>query len=178
MLRTDFYSGIILKINQAARAEQKLRKTLFSKIVNDKAGQQELDELDSKNSNLIKEIVEKIGLPTISKVGKQASYNAWLIVQHSKDLPFQKRYLNLLEANKNDVDKCNIAYLEDRILRHEGKPQKYGTQILFNPLSRKHELQKTSNPKQLDLRREEFGLEPIRDYLDRADKFYSNEFLI
>jgi len=164
------FSQTISQINEATQADQKMRKMVFSKDAEANGTlRHRLDALDKKNTNLLKKVLEKISLPTISRTGKRTSCNAWLIVQHSQDLQFQKKYLRLLKINKDDIDKRNIAYLEDRILRREGKPQKYGTQILFNPLTKKHKPQETQNPERLDLRRKRFGLKPIRDYLNQAD---------
>jgi hypothetical protein len=48
-------------------------------------------ELDRKNAQRLKEIIKGIGWPTISKVGVEASWAAWLIAQHADHNPrFQK----------------------------------------------------------------------------------------
>lgn len=86
-------------------------------------------EIDNLNTERMKAIVSEIGWPTISKVGDEASYEAWLLVQHSPDIHFQKRCLELMKQEpENELNKQNIAYLEDRINVSEGRPQKYGTQ--------------------------------------------------
>lgn len=49
--------------------------------------------------------------------------NAWLLVQHSDDVNFQKWFLDKLDANCN-----HYRYLYDRICVNTDQPQKYNTQ--------------------------------------------------
>ncbi len=94
----------------------------------------ELKVLHEKNNARIKEIIEYYGWPTISLVGKEASKAAWLIVQHAiLDEPFMASCLTLLQnaISNNDAEKGCFAYLKDRTLTMQGKPQIYGTQFDF-----------------------------------------------
>ena len=79
----------------------------------------------------MKEIVSKIGWPTISKVGKEASSGAWLLIQHADhDIDFQKECLSVMKSESGEeISLRNIAYLEDRIKINLGLPQVYGTQF-------------------------------------------------
>jgi hypothetical protein len=87
-------------------------------------------EVSSKHVVMLKKIIDKIGWPTISKVGEEASKAAWLIVQHADhDTSFQQYCLELMLAVKDDVVKKDIAYLTDRIRVHQNMPQLYGTQF-------------------------------------------------
>ena len=112
----------------------------------------------------MKKVIESIGWPSISKVGAKASFCGWLLVQHSAhDLSFQKQCLSLMnQLPEGDIDKANIAYLTDRILVKDAKPQIYGTQF--------YEENGSLQPRQildianLDLRRQEMGLEPFVEY--------------
>ena len=91
--------------------------------------------VSEKHVEELKKMINQIGWPTISKVGKKASFAAWLIAQHAdQDPKFQKYCLNLMLSVKNDVEKKNIAYLTDRILVHQNKPQLYGTQFYIDEL--------------------------------------------
>jgi hypothetical protein len=61
-------------------------------------------EVDKANTSRLKTIIDKIGWPTISKVGEEASYAAWLIAQHADhDVSFQKKCLKLMLQVKNDI---------------------------------------------------------------------------
>src|SRR2546429_6865696 len=76
------------------------------------------DEVDKKNTARMKAIVAKFGWPTTSIFGKEASNNAWLLVQHADlDIEFQEACLSLMKKLPPDeVSLSNIAYLEDRVL--------------------------------------------------------------
>ncbi len=84
-----------------------------------------------KNTDRLKNLIEEHGWPIVSKFGEKAAQAAWLITQHSDhDLEFQKKVLEILKSlPKEEVLSKNIAYLEDRVLVAEGKPQVYGTQF-------------------------------------------------
>ncbi len=90
----------------------------------------EMAQLHIKNANRLNEIIDKIGYPTIDKVGKEASEAAWLIIQHAIGQPaFMRKCVKYLEnaTAEGKVDPRNLAYLTDRIATFEGKPQLYGT---------------------------------------------------
>ena len=58
---------------------------------------------------------------------------AWLMAQHAiHDPEFQRECLGLLEAAvwQGEASPRNLAYLTDRVLVHEGRPQRYGTQFM------------------------------------------------
>jgi len=63
---------------------------------------------------------------------------------------------------KDDVKTRNIAYLTDRILVEEGKPQVYGTQ--FVDKGDHLELRRLENRKDLNNLRAKVGLETIEEY--------------
>ncbi len=74
--------------------------------------QKEQDDIDKKLMQQLEAIITKHGWPTISLVGKDASFYAFLVLQHA-DPSYQKKYLPLLKeaAAKNDANKSNIATL-------------------------------------------------------------------
>lgn len=93
---------------------------------------EEMKELHNRNAELLNDIIDEIGYPTIKKVGKEANEAAWLVIQHSIVKPaFMKKSAALLEiaVNENNADPKSLAYLIDRIAVLEGKPQLYGTQF-------------------------------------------------
>ncbi|MFD1605535.1 DUF6624 domain-containing protein [Flavobacterium artemisiae] len=92
----------------------------------------EMEVLHNQNAAVLNEIIDKIGYPTIDKVGKEASEAAWLVIQHAISKPeFMKKCLKLLvkAVNENKASEINLAYLTDRIAVFEDKPQLYGTQF-------------------------------------------------
>lgn len=156
---------IARKINKMAEEDQDIRKEILINEPFPKSIIKRLGEIDTKTSNFMKEIVSLIGLPTISKVGEKASNNAWLLVQHSPDMKFQKRYLRLLKKNISDVKKANIAYLDDRLLVSEGKQQLYGTQLQKNKGTGEWEFCEIKDRANVNKRRKEMGLGSLEEYM-------------
>jgi hypothetical protein len=146
------------EINTMAFKDQEYRKTLDKHSPLDKS-------IDKTNNEGMKEIIKEIGYPTISKVGKEASFNSWLIIQHSPEIDFQIKCLDLMEKESNDINPQNSAYLKDRVLILTGKPQIYGTQLRKNPETGKMELYSVEDLPNLDKRRESIGLGSIESYL-------------
>jgi hypothetical protein len=150
-----------------SKVEQTLRKSIFKPGYKPTGAElNKLRELDEKSTEYMNKVVKEFGLPTIFLVGKKASLYAWLLVQHSKDLALQKSYLALLKnAEKGAVNPEHAAYLEDRILMHEGNPQIYGTQVLKNKVSGMWEPYTIASEDSVDKLRESAGLEPLGVYL-------------
>lgn len=132
---------------------------------------EEDDNLDRKNTERMKELVAEIGLPTKSKVGEEASHKAWLLVQHADhDVPFQKHYLQLMkEAYDGDVDKKDIAYLEDRVRVNEGMSQLYGTQFYIDQVHKMYVPRPIEDSENVDKRRQEIGLDVMEEYAKNWD---------
>src|SRR6267378_6940376 len=112
--------------------------------------------VDERNTRRMRAVVSEIGWPTVSKVGAQAEHMAWLLVQHAEHA-FQKDCFALMAREPADeVCPRHLAYLEDRILVREGRPQRYGTQLEkvgdgWKPVP-------TDDPEGLDARRQSVGL--------------------
>jgi len=122
---------IMIKLEKMVLIDQFYRVHVFSeKDKYIKAFIKKYGDIDEINTKKLKKIINKIGWPTISKISPEADHNAWLIVQHSSDLKFQKYCLSLIEeaVKTRDTKLSNYAYLKDRILLHEGKKQLFGTQ--------------------------------------------------
>ncbi|MGE8555440.1 MAG: DUF6624 domain-containing protein [Chryseobacterium jejuense] len=91
----------------------------------------EMEAVHKSNAQRLREIISEIEFPTISKVGQKASDAAWLIIQHSIGEPeFMKECYRMMAENSHDINPQNKAYFYDRIQVFQGKPQKYGTQLI------------------------------------------------
>ncbi len=160
------YTKIAEELNKMASDDQQAREKFYSQKDSKKKSFKDLVEpIDENNYRRMVEIIDEIGYPTISKVGKQASFSAWLIIQHHPQGEFQKKYLQLMEDAGDDVNPQNIAYLKDRVLMYSGKKQIYGTQLKQNEITKKMELYEVEDKEHLDERRKSIGLEPIAKYL-------------
>lgn len=124
----------------------------------------EVERMDRTHAKRLKAIVEKYGWPTINMVGEKASDAAWLLVQHAdRDLDFQLHCLDLMKAGGN-VKPLNIAYLTDRTLVAQGKPQIYGTQF-YRPNGKDEYIPRPiREPESVDARRTEIGISTLEEY--------------
>ena len=160
------YKAIADEINQMYKADQDLR-VLYMK------GDVEWDnDIDIRNTKGSKEIIDKIGYPTISKVGKEVSHNFWILVQHADhDKEFQKYCLDLMKCfSDEDVEKINIAYLEDRIRAGEGRSILYGTQYKIDKDTDEIIILPIEDEENVDKRRFEIGLPPLKEYIEISNK--------
>lgn len=124
--------------------------------------------VDAANLKELKPIIAAHGFPTPAMVGNDGVEAAFLLVQHADSDPaFQASVLPKLAAlqKKGMVSGPDFALLTDRVLRAQGKPQRYGTQ--FAP---DHDRPGTFaaepmvDPTHIDTRRASVGLMPLADY--------------
>jgi hypothetical protein len=114
-------------------ADQSLREHFNE---NREPSQRHVDALalvDHTNTLRMKALLRQCGWPVTSKYGKDASADAWLLIQHAdRDRPFQRKALLLLEraVNAGEARGGDLAYLSDRLAVSEGRPQPYGTQFV------------------------------------------------
>ena len=135
-------------------------------------------QVDRDNTAWLKSVVEASGWPSADRVGAEGAHAAWLLVQHADHDPaFQAKCLPLLRAaaERGEGSLGDVAYLTDRVLVKEGKPQLYGTQYDFvrapdGSLLADAEGKVQALPPlvedaaRLDERRLAMGLGPWRDY--------------
>lgn len=120
---------------------------------------------DDRNLAWVRDEIDRHGWFAISRDGKTADQDAWLLVQHADDdVAYQEKILALLETLKarGDTDAKNYAYLYDRVAVNRGRPQRYGTQggcrdgqRFTAPLE---------DPEQVDALRQAVGLSTLADY--------------
>ncbi len=121
------FSGILI---QLAERDVSLRQQLMKENQLKSGYHPDMEKVHRENAGQLRNIISEIGFPTISKVGKEASNAAWLIIQHSIGEPdFMKGGYGLMLENADDLELRNLAHLFDRILFFQGSPQKYGTQL-------------------------------------------------
>jgi len=126
------YDTIAEEIIELKQADLELRDTLIRSGKLFDGYNQEMEALHNKNAEILNKIIEKIGYPTIEKVGEEANEAAWLVIQHSISKPeFMKKCTALLEKEvaENKANPKQLAYLSDRIAGFEGRAQFYGTQF-------------------------------------------------
>jgi hypothetical protein len=124
--------------------------------------------IDKMNRDKLKEIIARFGFPTKQLVGKDAMQGIFMIIQHSDGDPeWQKAQLPNVEkaVRQGDMDGQSYAYLYDRIKINSGEKQLYGTQFKYvDPATRKVEMSETEDIENLDRRRMEMGMMPMKMY--------------
>ena len=122
-------------------------------------------DMDRNHTERLKKIVSEIGWPTISRVGEEASRAAWLLVQHADhDRAFQQNCLDLMKNEaEGEVNKQDIAFLEDRVRVGMSQPILYGTQF-FDDAEGKFGPRPIEDRDHLDERRAAMGLSPFEEY--------------
>jgi hypothetical protein len=168
------------EINRLAKIDQQVQIDTMQAITN-KASEEKLKELSKIQADafknhipILKEIIIKYGYPVVSLVGKQSSFNFWLMVQHADtDVKFQKYCLKLMKKHlkKKEVSGENFAYLTDRVNKNLGRKQVYGTQFEHNEKGQALFPKNLSDPKNVNKRRAEIGLNTIEEYISEYNEF-------
>lgn len=117
---------------------------------------------DSINLLKVKEILDTRGWVGSDIIGAERSMTLFFVIQHS-DLETQEYYYPILkDAVENQrADAWQLAFLKDRIEMRNGRLQIYGTQFTINPNTGEQYLYPLIDPDEVDVRRENVGLEPI-----------------
>jgi hypothetical protein len=160
---------LVMMADQIQQARQTLDSVVTDKGWRSPEGQQanrNVETIDSVNVVQLEQIIAQNGWPGKSKVGDQAAMAAFLILQHAK-VEIQTKYLPMVEAAaaKGDVEPSHLAMLQDRVLMRQGKQQKYGTQLWNDPSTGKLGLYPIEDSANVDARRAEVGIPPLRDYI-------------
>lgn len=132
--------------------------------------------IDEKNTAALKELIDIWGWFTISQFGEQADSDAWLLAQHADlDHDFQVKVLGVLEKlyPQGETKPAHYAYLYDRVAvsfvfnnNAVMGLQRYGTQLTRDAAGNWQPCP-VEDPDHLDERRQQMGLKPMADYLNR-----------
>jgi hypothetical protein len=152
--------------------DEELRGELLRRFEKDQAARKALDadgmrEADGENLPWLEGVIDARGWPGVSLVAADGAHAAWLLAQHADADPvFQRRCLDLLAdaVRAGEAAERDLAYLTDRVLLHEGRPQVYGTQV-----TRRGDAWVPRNlgePDGVDARRAAAGLGPLAGYLE------------
>lgn len=157
--RNDSLRQVLL----ALRDRDQQARVQFGARIQDTLYVRQLMSHDSTLAAQIEIILDQFGLPTRSLVGPAGSDAAMLVVQHNWSL--QERVLALAQAAApGEVSPEKLAMLEDRILVHQGKPQRFGTQFSLGP-DGAFRFDPVTDTLGLDARRTEAGMPPMKQYV-------------
>jgi hypothetical protein len=129
------------------------------------------DSLNKSNLFLIeKYLADSVNVLSNAVVGENFANHCFLVIQHS-DMGTMSKYLPVIKNlyTKGETDGGNYALLYDRVmLQKEKGVQYYGSQVDLE----KNIPYPILDEKNVDKRRKELGMEPIKDYLLRFGIFY------
>jgi hypothetical protein len=134
-----------------------------------------MHSVDAENTAWLKSQVTELGWIDCRRFGVEASNSAFLIVQHSEDLPLMIAALPEIEkdAKAKLVDAQGYTLLYDRTELYLGRKQRYGTQISIEdgrlvvlPLQDRAKVEEF---------RKEVGLFPLATYLEMVKKQVGNK---
>jgi hypothetical protein len=128
------------------------------------------EAIDKVNMTRLASIIKRYGWPGMHFAGAAYAKNAFMVLQHA-DSASQHAYLPLLReaVSRGEMPASDLAMLEDRVLKSDGRAQLYGTQYeSVSPLK----LYLVADPPRLDERRRTMGLLPIEVQLQQMRQMY------
>ena len=146
-------------------AKSLLEKALDADQDNRKGEGRNDQMVELQNQRIVFSIIEECGFPTRAEFGQKAVHGAFFVLQHAGH-KHRKKYFHLVResVDRGDLERRQLALMEDRILKHDGQRQKYGTQIsrVGNGPWTLHPIEDVMSVNQ---RRAAIGMEPIEEYL-------------
>ncbi|MFP5261877.1 MAG: DUF6624 domain-containing protein [Blastocatellia bacterium] len=166
----EYNESLRKEIFQLQAAGQEVRQRALASKYLDNNINEEMDRIDSLNTERLRRIMEANGLPGIDAVGVDGLRAVFLLIQQSPSIEFQKEMLPALKASADRGELAMEAYamLVDRVLLKEGKRQAYGTQAEF--VDGKVALAPIEDEEHVDERRHKVGLIPIADYIKALER--------
>ncbi len=123
-LSRDLIKSVQGELKQRVEKDQAVRK--------DPARHGEMSKVDTDNTAWLKQTVSRHGWIDVDRFGYEASHAAFLLVQHSGDIPLMMAALPEIEKDVKAgkfPDGQPYALLYDRLQLRLGGKQRYGTQI-------------------------------------------------
>lgn len=145
-------------------SDQAVRKGMTAASVADTAFMRRMLRTDSVRTARLQGIIRQWGWPEGSRAGETASEAAFMVLQHSPSDVFRQHMLPVLDtlAQAGEVSAPDVALLTDRVLMHEGLPQRYGSQ--FDLKNGTWVLYPVADSADVDARRAAMGLMPLALY--------------
>jgi hypothetical protein len=142
------------------------RRTVDQAVRKDPLRRKEMAGVDADNTAYLKGVVTDVGWIDVERFGRPAANAAFLLVQHSGDLPLMLAALPEIEKDVRAglADAQNFALLYDRTRIMSGGKQRYGSQVRENE-DGDLVVFRLEDPDRVDVRRRELGLGPLKDYL-------------
>jgi hypothetical protein len=148
--------GIREELAERAEKDQEVRR--------EPSRRDEIPTIDAVNTSYLKALVQDVGWIDVGRFGEEAVHHAFLLVQHSIDLPLMMAALPRIQADIESGSALGgeLAMLHDRVQLLLGERQRYGTQWQETDDGRR--LLPLEDPERVDEFRTELGLPPLEDY--------------
>lgn len=123
--------------------------------------------VDEDNTAWLTAQIGAIGWIDVARFGKEAALSAFLIVQHSGELPLMLAALPEIERDvkEHGLDGQNFALLWDRTQVNLGRRQRYGSQLGSDEQGRLVVIGLEERAT-VDARRKALGMGPLKQYVD------------
>lgn len=133
--------------------------------------------VDRDNTAWLKKLIADVGWIDGTRFGKHTAGSAFLLVQHSGDLPLMQATLPLIKADLalGVCDPQDFALLYDRVQIMTGRRQRYGSQI--GQAMGKSALFPLEDRARVDDFRREIGLFPLQTYLAMFQQMMKTQVL-
>ena len=165
------------ELDRRYQADQSTRNTWIASP-QDQSRFAAMDKVDKDNLAWMKARFSKGGFPHANAVGLRGVSEAFMLVQHAvADVPFMEQMLPqaMARGEAGELSKGDVAMLTDRLLRKEGKPQRYGTQYSGTNMAdlSSMKMDETEDMAHLDERRATMDLMPHTEYECALRIFYA-----
>ncbi len=132
-------------------------------------------EFNIVTTKLLKEIVDKTGIPTPKRVGEEAANRFALLLSHCNDLDFVKKIVYSKELLEEPFDRENLAIAIDNLLIKSGQKQRFGT--VLRSIEKNGEIttkpMPIENQKSVNKRRAEFGIKTtLEEHIELGNKVF------
>ena len=129
-----------------------------------------INQKDAENLAKVTTILDQRGWLGPDIVGSDGNSTLFLVIQHA-DLTTQEKYLPMMRAavKEKKAQGSSLALLEDRVALGEGRHPTYGSQIGFNPATKKYYVLPLDDPDSVDARRATVSLPPLAEYVKHWD---------
>ena len=170
-IEANFDKPLVTRLREIARSDQAIRYEFLNAYNAQPRNQalvdsltNEMQRIDSINQSEICDILDSRGFVGKDVVGDACAVY-WLVIQHSP-VELQKKYFPMfVEAmHRGEMAKSQVAMMDDRIAMFEGRPQKYGSQIVENEKGQRV-IYNLLDPAKVDQWRSEMDLNPLSDYM-------------
>jgi len=139
----------------------------------------DMRKVDRENTAYLRELTAELGWIDVSRFGPRPSNSAFLIVQHSGDIPLMLAALGEMERDVKEkrMSGSGFALLYDRLHLRLGGKQRYGSQVGMGPGGVPVVLP-VEDPEKVDEYRLQAGLPPLKTYLSIMEKVYGKKVRI